>query len=125
VTNIFNYKALSTNVCNRYNEYQNPNVIMHVDNMIPLVWPDYTICCYYYANPLVLGHRVILQNGAVLGVRNFKQFFQRTTYLQQCYSSQALGIANSPIMLCPVVTLSRHMNYLLVDMANPMVLNST
>jgi hypothetical protein len=42
--------------------------------MIPFVWPDYSVR-KYYADPLVLGHRVILRNGAVLeGTRDFKAF---------------------------------------------------
>jgi hypothetical protein len=43
-TNIFNYKALPSNVCERYNEHKNLNIIlMCVNNMIPSVWPNYSV----------------------------------------------------------------------------------
>jgi hypothetical protein len=87
-TNTFNYKALPSNVLDRYNEYQNPNTIMQVNNMIPFVWPNYSVC-NNYANPLVLGHHVILRNSTVLeGVRDFKVFSKEPPICNDVTSAQ-------------------------------------
>jgi hypothetical protein len=63
-TDIFNYHALPTEVIQRFDAFQDPTVILRVQDMTPFTWPAGT-CHNYYTNPAVISSRVILRNGAV------------------------------------------------------------
>jgi hypothetical protein len=64
-TDIFNYHALPTDVMRHFDAFQDPNIILRVQDMTPFTLPDGTQH-NYYTNPTVIGSRVILRNGAVL-----------------------------------------------------------
>jgi hypothetical protein len=62
---IFNYKALPYKIRYCYNDHQDPNKVMRIQDMIPYIWPDGSTQVYY-TDPSVIGTHIILQNGAVL-----------------------------------------------------------
>lgn len=62
---IFNYKDLPSNIRHCYNDHQDPNKVMHVQDMTQYIWPDGSTQ-FYYMDPSIIGSHVILQNGAVL-----------------------------------------------------------
>jgi hypothetical protein len=74
-TDIFNYKALPSQVQQRHNDHQDSNKnLCAQQDMIPYIWHDGS-SQYYYTDPTLIGSRVILCNGAILDSKlNYKKF---------------------------------------------------
>jgi hypothetical protein len=75
-TDIFNYHALPTEVMKHFDAFQDPNIILRVQDMTPFSFPDGSQH-NYYTNPAVIGSHVILCNGAVLKARRDQKQFSR------------------------------------------------
>jgi hypothetical protein len=74
-TNEFRHNLLPSDVKKRYDEYQNPDVIVPVVNLVPFAATPNQVSRSFFHEPHIGGDKVILRNGGVLSsVYDSKRF---------------------------------------------------
>eukprot|EP00978_Attheya_sp_CCMP212_P039393 scaffold204301_cov55-Attheya_sp.AAC.3 len=81
-TNEFLHHLLPSDVKERYDNHQDPNVIVPVFELVPFIPTMFcTSPCKYFYQPNIAGEKVIVRNGAVLSsVYDAKNFHKTVPY---------------------------------------------